>query len=246
MTRLLSTLAVVLAVTPGCDGSQAGGEADGEDCTLGCEGRQCGTVCGETCGSCASAEVCNAKGACQQPSSQATSFFVTSVGNGQKGGDFGGLAGADAFCQSLAHAAGIQGKTWRAYASTSSENARDRIGAGPWLNAREEVVAADSAELHAVGLPASLVIDESGGTIDYVNAHDIITGSKEDGTFDGASCADYTSSAAADQTAVGHADGGGVGQGSSSSWNAAHSSNGCDSESLQGTASQSHLYCFAL
>lgn len=243
-TRLLAwALATALALIAACDDSS---QTDAEACTETCGGRECGTVCGDTCGQCSSEQVCNAKGSCQAPSSQATSFFVTSTGNGTKGGDFGGLAGADGFCRGLAEAAGIQGKTWRAYASTSAENARDRIGTGPWQNAREEVIATDVAALHAVGLPAALVIDESGGTIDYVNAHDIITGSREDGTFDGASCADYTSNAASDQTAVGHADGGEIGQGSSSSWNAAHLTNGCDSESLQGTACQSHLYCFAL
>ncbi|TIM20933.1 MAG: hypothetical protein E5Y69_31415, partial [Mesorhizobium sp.] len=75
------------------------------------------------------------------------SFFVTSVGSG-KGADLGGLAGADAHCGSLAEAAGVTGKTWRAYLSTSDTDARDRIGKGPWFNAKGDKIADDVASLH--------------------------------------------------------------------------------------------------
>src|SRR5439155_15763808 len=84
---------------------------------------------------------------------QPMSFFVTSAGSG-KGADLGGLAGADAQCQKLATAVGAGGKTWHAYLSTSAAagkpavNARDRIGAGPWFNAKGQRVAKDVADLH--------------------------------------------------------------------------------------------------
>jgi hypothetical protein len=79
-------------------------------------------------------------------------FFITSVGSG-KGADLGGLAGADKHCQSLAQAAGTGNRTWRAYLSASEAdgkpavNARDRVGKGPWQNAKGVVIAKDLDEL---------------------------------------------------------------------------------------------------
>jgi len=117
------------------------------------------------------------------------SFFVTSVGPG-KGADLGGLAGADRHCQQLAQAAGAGGKTWRAYLSTQgagAANARDRVGKGPWMNAKGETVAKDVAELHGTNkLTKQTALSEKGEVIngrgDRPNRHDILTGSQTDGT----------------------------------------------------------------
>lgn len=115
------------------------------------------------------------------------SFFVTSVGSG-KGADLGGLKGADAHCASLAEAAGVTGKSWAAYLSTSAEDARDRIGKGPWFNAKGEKIAEDVASLHgdANGITKQTALNEKGETVngrgDTPNRHDMLTGSKPDGT----------------------------------------------------------------
>src|SRR6185369_8565883 len=121
-----------------------------------------------------------------------TTFFVTSTGIGN-GGNLGGLAGADNYCQQLAQAAGAGGKTWRAYLSTQAAdgkpavNARDRIGKGPWQNAKGQVVAKDVTELHgANGLTKQTALSEKGDVIngrgDTPNRHDVLTGSQPDGT----------------------------------------------------------------
>src|SRR4051794_34097039 len=120
-----------------------------------------------------------------------TSFFVTSTGIGN-GGNLGGLAGADNYCQQLAQAAGAGTKTWRAYLSTQAadgkpaENARDRIGRGRWQNARGEVVEKDVAELHGANTPTKQpALSKKGGVItgrgDPPNRHDVLTGSQADG-----------------------------------------------------------------
>ncbi len=177
------------------------------------------------------------------------SFFVSSTGNGANAGNLGGLAGADQKCADLAAAVGSD-LEWHAYLSTSDVNARDRIGDGPWYNAEGALIAVDVTELHADGIPAELVIDENGETIDLVNAHDIITGASQSGGLNelGATCLDYTSNSASDYTAVGHANGGGVGDGTNSgnvpeSWNAAHLG-ACDQVGAQATAGRAHIYCF--
>ena len=114
------------------------------------------------------------------------SFFVTSAGLG-KGADLGGLAGADAHCTSLAEAAGVTGKTWHAYLSTSDTDAKDRIGSGPWYNAKGEKIADDVASLHgeANGLTKQTALNEKGEVIngrgDTPNRHDILTGTLPDG-----------------------------------------------------------------
>jgi hypothetical protein len=223
------------------------GNAGGGPCTPDCSGKVCGDdTCGGSCGDCDGTEVCTVAGQCVEPTQSALGFFVTSVGNGASGGDFGGLAGADAFCTNLAESAGVIGKTWRAYLSTSDEAARDRIGAGPWENAAGVVVADSVAALHQTGIAAALVIDENGAGIDLPNAHDILTGSNGDGTFSGQNCLGYTSASPDDSVTVGHADGGDVGTGDPDSWNSAHDTLGCDQQTMQNTACQSHLYCFAL
>src|SRR5947207_8585345 len=117
-------------------------------------------------------------------------FFITSAGPG-KGGDLGGLAGADAHCAQLAQAAGTTGKTWRAYLSTqgaNAVNAKDRIGAGPWQNAKGVVVATSVADLHSANnkLSKQTSLSEKGEVIngrgDTPNRHDILTGAQSDGT----------------------------------------------------------------
>jgi hypothetical protein len=192
-------------------------------------------------------------------------FFVTSEGAG-KGADLGGLAGADAHCQKLAEAAGAGGKTWHAYLSTQAEdghpavNARDRIGAGPWYNARGVAVAKDVADLHGDTLEAARLgnnlsrttaLTEKNESIkgagDKPNQHDILTGSQPDGrAFADTSdhtCHNYTSSAADGSVQVGHFDRTG---GGNTSWNSAHGSRGCGQENLVSTGGAGLLYCFAI
>ncbi|MGB7262652.1 MAG: hypothetical protein WBC68_11335 [Albidovulum sp.] len=180
------------------------------------------------------------------------SFFVTSQNPGN-GGDFGGLAGADAHCAALAEAAGVGAKTWHAYLSSSAENARDRIGAGPWVNAKGEVIAESVDGLHGDNnLTKDTALNELGEVVngrgDSPNRHDILTGSNPDGTVaEGMTCEDWTSSG--DDTAgmVGHHDRMGLDDSApAKSWNASHSSRGgCGIEALRGTGGDGLLYCFA-
>lgn len=183
-------------------------------------------------------------------------FFVTSTGMGN-GANLGGLEGADAHCGKLAEAAGSAGRTWRAYLSTQVEgkrgiSARDRIGTGPWHNAKGDLIAKDLDELHILpNLYKSTALDESGNSIkgrgDKPNEHDILTGSKADGTAyfpweeGDKTCSSWTSSGEGSAT-VGHHDRHG---GGNVSWNAAHDSRGCSQENLQGTGGAGLLYCFA-
>ena len=193
------------------------------------------------------------------------SFFVTSTGLG-KGAELGGLAGADAHCQQLAEAAGSANKTWHAYLSTQAVdgqpavNARDRIGSGPWHNAKGAEVAKNVAHLHGDTLEAArlgnnlsrtTVITEKNETVngagDKPNQHDILTGSQADGTAfaDAAdhTCKNYTSSAAEGSAQVGHFDRTG---GGNTSWNSAHASKGCGQENLVKTGGAGLFYCFAI
>ena len=176
------------------------------------------------------------------------SFFITSTNPG-KGADLGGLAGADAYCTTLAEKAGTTGKTWKAYLSSSEENARDRIGSGPWFNANGVKVADSVDNLHSDSnaLNKENSLDENGAVIngrgDKPNRHDILTGSDLDGNLAGDACADWTSSG--DGSAmVGHHDrtGGGA---NPESWHSAHPSKGCSLEALQGTGGDGLFYCFA-
>jgi hypothetical protein len=176
------------------------------------------------------------------------SFFITSANPGS-GADLGGLDGADAHCAALAEAAGVTGKTWRAYLSASTENARDRIGTGPWQNANGVVVAESVDQLHSDdnNLSKETSISETGEVIngrgDEPNRHDILTGSGLDGTLSGDACTDWTSSG--DGSAmVGHHDRTGGGD-NPTSWNSAHGSRGCSLEALQGTGGDGLFYCFA-
>lgn len=183
-------------------------------------------------------------------------FFVTSVGVGN-GGNLGGLEGADAHCAKLAEAAGVTGRTWRAYLSTQEQgkrgvSARYRIGAGPWHNAKGDLIANDLDELHlAPNLIARTAVDENGNAVPGVgaspNEHDILTGSMGDGmayfprdTADH-TCSNWTSSDQGNAT-VGHHDRHG---GGNTSWNAAHESAGCSQEALVRTGGAGRFYCFA-
>jgi hypothetical protein len=188
------------------------------------------------------------------------SFFVTSAGSG-KGGDLGGIAGADQQCQRLAQAAGAAGKTWRAYLSTQGPgavNARDRIGSGPWRNAKGIVIAKDLAELHGTNnLSKQTALTEKGETVngggDSPNMHDILTGSQPDGTAfatgEDRTCGNWTKSGQGAAT-VGHHDRQGLGtDDASKSWNSSHTSRGpdggCSQNDLRSTGGNGLFYCFA-
>lgn len=185
------------------------------------------------------------------------SFFITSIGLGN-GGDLGGLEGADAYCQSLA--ASVGDKTWRAYLSTAGENgvnARDRIGNGPWYNAKGELIAEDVEDLHnnASGLVKTTQLNEKGeivnGRGDTPNRHDMLTGSNVDGTLfvagtNDTTCSNWMSSTNGTGSArVGHHDRIGGGQ-YPTSWNSAHNSRGCSQENLISTGGDGLFYCFAI
>lgn len=182
----------------------------------------------------------------------AMSFFITSrTGTG----NLGGLSGADTICQQLATAAGAGGKTWRAYLSlgTPATNAKDRIGQGPWYDAKGVKIADSVANLHSDmnNLTKASGLDETGKAVPGrgdmpANEHDILTGSNKDGTLlAGSTCADWTSAAATGVLAgVGHFDrvGGGA---DPSSWNAAHTVTGCSDTALKGMGGAGRFYCFA-
>ena len=191
-------------------------------------------------------------------------FFITSVGSG-KGADLGGLAGADKHCHSLAQAAGAGKHTWHAYLSTQGAggqagvNARDRIGRGPWKNAKGEVIARSVDDLHGAGnkLNKQTALTEKGqpvnGRGDEPNQHDILTGSQPDGTAfraaEDRTCKNWSSSG--DGAAmVGHHDRQGLrDDDASKSWNSSHPSRGqgggCSQEALRGTGGAGLFYCFA-
>jgi hypothetical protein len=188
------------------------------------------------------------------------SFFITSKGPGN-GANLGGLAGADKHCQTLAAAAGAGAKTWRAYLSTDASgdqkavNARDRIGAGPWFNAKAVQVAASVTDLHSDTnkLSKENSLTEKGEVVngrgDTPNRHDILTGSGLDGTLatgtTNLTCGNWTSASDGTGSAqVGHHDRQGGGQ-NPTSWNSAHASRGCSQANLQGTGGDGLFYCFA-
>ena len=188
-----------------------------------------------------------------------TTFFVTSRGTG-KGGDLGGLAGADAHCQALAQAEGAGDHTWRAYLSTSAAdrqpamNARDRIGKGPWYNAEGLLIAANLDELHGgkniISKETAVTerLDPVNGVGDTPNVHDILTGSRPDGTAfpssDDLTCRNWSSSAAG-RAQVGHHDRRGLAEGVNS-WNSVHASSGCSQPDLAATGGAGLFYCFAI
>ena len=190
-----------------------------------------------------------------------TRFFVTSKGPG-RGGDLGGLAGADAHCQALATAEGAGDHTWRAYLSVSARdgqpavNARDRIGRGPWYNAEGLLIAASLDDLHSDSDKAVINkqtavterLDPVNGVDDSPNQHDILTGSRPDGTAlpasDDLTCGNWTSSGGG-RAQVGHHDRQGAGAGVNS-WNSVHPSRGCSQDDLRVTGGAGLFYCFAI
>jgi len=197
-------------------------------------------------------------GVLAEPSSM--TFFVTSVGSG-KGGDLGGLAGADRHCQSLAAAAGAGKRKWHAYLSASASggspavNARDRIGKGPWYNADGRLIARNVDELHGVNnINRLAAVTEKGervnGRGNTPNMHDILTGSQPNGTaFAGSAdttCGNWTKSGEGAAT-VGHHDRHGLKDDEPSrSWNSSHPSRGCSQDNLKSSGGAGMFYCFAV
>jgi len=192
---------------------------------------------------------------------QPMGFFITSAGPGN-GANLGGLEGADSHCQKLAQAAGAGSRTWRAYLSAAASqgqppvDARDRIGTGPWYNARGTLIAWNVADLHGDlnrdrnQINRENALDEKGqpvkGRGDQPNQHDILTGSDSHGRLPlgnttNTTCNNWTSNSAG-SAIVGHHDRTG---GGNSSWNAAHGSRGCSQENLVSTGGAGFFYCFA-
>ena len=189
-------------------------------------------------------------------------FFIVSANPGQ-GANLGGLEGADRYCQQLASSVGAGGKTWHAYLSAMSSSgpavdARDRIGKGPWKNAKGEVIARDVADLHGPDnkLGKQTALSEKGevlaGRGDPVNMHDILTGSQADSTLakaDGGAdvtCGNWTQGGAEGSAMVGHHDRIGLNDSAPmKSWVSSHSSRGCSLEALKTTGGNGRFYCFA-
>lgn len=189
-----------------------------------------------------------ALGAAAQDASM--SFFVTSANPG-KGGDLGGLAGVDAYCGQLAAAAGSTASNWKAYLSTDAENARDRIGSGPWHNAKGEKIADDVGSLHGNNnLTKQTALNERGEIIngrgDTPNRHDILTGSNPDGTAAAETCGNWTMGGAEGAAIVGHSDRMGLNDSEQAkSWNSSHTTRGgCSIEVFKGTGGEGLFYCF--
>jgi hypothetical protein len=206
------------------------------------------------------AVICAGVAAVAHAQTSGMTFFVTSVGSG-KGADFGGLAGADKHCQTLAAAVGAGNRTWRAYLSTSASgsspavNARDRIGKGPWQNVKGDVIAKDVAELHGNNnLTKQTALSEKGAVVngrgDTPNQHDILTGSQPDGTAfagsDDKTCGNWTKSGTDGSAIVGHHDRTGLDTSPPAlSWNSSHPTKGCNDDGLKSTGGAGLLYCFA-
>ena len=187
------------------------------------------------------------------------SFFVTSAGPGQ-GADLGGLAGADKQCQTLATAAGAGNRTWHAYlsqqptANVPGVNARDRIGKGPWINAKGVVIATDVDNLHAANnISKATALTETGAAIngrgDTPNTHDVLTGSQPDGRYIAGNvnttCGNWTQSGEG-SAMVGHHDKTGLDESlPAKSWNSSHMTRGCSADALKATGGAGLFYCFA-
>lgn len=185
------------------------------------------------------------------------SFFVTSVGSGT-GADLGGLQGADGHCQALAKAAGAGSKTWHAYLSTQGDkavNARERIGSGPWRNAKGVTIAKDVEELHSHNnIDKQTALTEKGAKVngrgDTPNMHDMLTGSQPDGRAfpagEDRTCGNWTKSGEG-SAMLGHHDRMGLrDDDASKSWNSSHPSRGCSQDALKSTGGNGLFYCFAV
>lgn len=213
--------------------------------------------------------ICLALGAQTAVANEPMGFFITSVGGGD-GANLGGLDGADAHCAKLASAAGSSGRTWRAYLSatmlidrsggrpykiTPGVNARDRIGSGPWHNAKGELIAKDLDELHSAkaNISKSSALDEKGNPVngrgDKPNKHDILTGSDPQGRYSTAggdtTCGNWTKNGAG-SAIVGHHDRVGLNKAwNMLSWNSSHGSRGCGEADLPKSGGAGLFYCFA-
>jgi len=197
-----------------------------------------------------------------QAPAQPMTFFVTST-TPTGSGNLGGLAGADKICQDLAAAVGAGNRTWHAYLSTQTTNAgpgvnaRGRIGAGPWYNAKGVMIAANVGDLHGDNqrdrnnIQKANMLTEKGELIkgfgEMPNEHDILTGSDSDGRAFPAgidtTCNNWTSDSATNRAMLGHADRTG---GGNVSWNSVHMSADCTKAGLIRTGGAGHLYCFAI
>jgi len=247
-SQTLFLLTLSLAVAAGCDDDTEAGTTTGPTSTgTGASGGSTTSTGGASTGGTGGiGGTTSTGGAGGSGGALAFSFFVTSVGSGALGGNLGGLTGADAICQGLATAAGVGAGTWHAYLSTSAEDARDRIGTGPWTNFDGAVIAADVAALHNDGLSngnPQHIIDETGNPAP-ANEHDIFTGSGDDGTLSGnTTCQDWTSNSNQDTGHVGHSD---IPMNFSPSWNNAHDTQSCTRNGIINRGGSGRLYCFAL
>ena len=211
------------------------------------------TIALVTAGFCASAQA--------QQADKKMSFFVTSANPG-KGADLGGLAGADKYCQDLATAAGAGKRTWRAYLSTTDKNggkvvnASNRIGKGPWYNAKGELMAKNLDDLHtSPNMTKQTILTEKGSVVngrgDTPNMHDILTGSDSQGRAQmggsaDTTCSNWTSGADTGSAMVGHSDRQGLREDvAAKSWNATHASRGCSMPQLRASGGAGMFYCFA-
>ena len=202
----------------------------------------------------------SASGLAQTPDKK-MSFFATSAGSG-KGADLGGLAGADKRCQDLAKAVGAGNRRWHAYLSTvqsggkKAVNARDRIGTGPWYNAKGELIAKNLDDLHSdqAKLTKQTILTEKGqmvnGRGDKPNMHDILTGSDSQGrafqVIADTTCGNWTKSTADGSANLGHSDRSGLSEHlAAKSWNHTHASRGCSQEALRSSGGNGLFYCFA-
>ncbi len=214
-----------------------------------------------TAGAAGSAGAAGAAGSGPTASAEPMTFFVSSTG-GDEGGNFGGLDGADAFCDELATAAGAGDGTWRAFLSTDDVDARTRIGDGPWHNADGVLIAQSLTALLTDAIPLDvdnamnpdadskrlLLLDETGAPVSSDPLqHDILTGSDQAGNrVAGQNCAGWTSSAADVNGLVGHSDSRGPqGTNTALGWLSTHASQGCSAENLVATGGSGRIYCFA-
>jgi hypothetical protein len=233
----------------GASAGGAGGAGAG-----GASGASAGGVTGGTGGATGGGGAAGASGSGGAGGAKSkTTFFVTS--DKSMTGKLGGLEGADKRCQDLAQAAGIGDHTFRAYLSTSTVNAKDRIGSGPWVNSAGVTLAENLTALHALEGNAELFLDEKKAKINGQwegspdpNEHDVLTGSKADGTVQtGMTCMDWTSDSPDLKAQVGHSDGLGPdmnGDPPYNSWNSSHENGSCGDTSPKGGAGR--IYCFAI
>ena len=191
-------------------------------------GAMCALVgCGLLTGGCGSSEA--------EPGE--VGFFVSSTGSNGRGGDLGGVAAADQKCSDLANAAGFT-KQFVAYLSTEAEDARDRIGSGPWVNFRGDTIAESVSALHSSGVAPAFIVDETGAAPPETE-HDVITGSTTDGTFDaeGGNCSDYSTDDSEQTAVVGHSDD------TAAIWANAHPTP-CSADGMAGNNGAGRIYCF--